>query len=94
MTMPQSGAQYAQPMSLMEFVDFRLAASACVVMPIAPQTTAVIAITRPIVMLSPRGWARFGGLTSKTGRIEVAQPKNYTGPEGPRLVGPMPALGH
>jgi hypothetical protein len=80
MTTPQSGAQYAQPMSLMEFVDFRLAASACVVMPIAAQTTAVIAIIRPIVMLSPVVGPASGGLTDKTGRIDVAQPKNTPDP--------------
>jgi hypothetical protein len=26
----------------------------------------------------PRGWARFRGLTNKTGRIDVGQPENYT----------------
>jgi len=57
---PHSGIQYAQPSSWMEPGGiFRLAASACVVMPIAAQTTAVIAIIRAILMLSPWLEARF-----------------------------------
>jgi len=60
MTMPHSGIQYAQPSSWMEPGGiFRLAASACVVMPIAAQTTAVIVIIRAILMLSPWLEARF-----------------------------------
>src|SRR5262245_42902564 len=56
MTVPHSGIQYAHPWSWNEPGGlFRLAASACVVMPIAAQTTAVIAIVRATVMLSPRG---------------------------------------
>ena len=54
MTVPHSGIQYAHPWSWKELGGlFRLAASACVVMPIAAQTTAVIAIIRATVMLSP-----------------------------------------
>jgi hypothetical protein len=57
MTVPHSGIQYAQPSSWKEPGGiFRLAASACVVMPIAAQTTVVVAIIRAIVMLYPRGW--------------------------------------
>jgi hypothetical protein len=56
MTVPHSGIQYAQPSSWKPGGIFRLAASACVAMPIAAQTTDVIAIIRAIVMLSPRGW--------------------------------------
>jgi hypothetical protein len=61
MTVPQNNSMYAQPMNVMRLppAAFRLAASACVVMPIAAQTTAVIAIIQPIVMVSPHGWARF-----------------------------------
>jgi hypothetical protein len=56
MPVPHSGIQYAQPWSCMEPGGiFRLAASACVAMPIAAQTAAVIAIIRAIVMLFPRG---------------------------------------
>jgi hypothetical protein len=55
MTVPHSGIQYAQPWSWMEPDGiFRFAASACIVMPIAVQTAAVIAIIRAIVMLFPR----------------------------------------
>ena len=59
MTVPHSGIQYAQPSSWKEPGGiFRLAASACVVMPIAAQTAAVIAIIRalsccPPVVLGP-----------------------------------------
>ena len=55
MTVPQTNSVYAQPMSVMRLPSaaFRLAASACVVMPIAAKTTAVIAIIRAIVTLSP-----------------------------------------
>jgi hypothetical protein len=53
MTGPQSRSNSAQPLNVTVFVDFRLAASACVVMPIAAQTTTVIAIIRATVMLSP-----------------------------------------
>src|SRR5262245_877986 len=57
-TVPHRGIQYAQPSSWKEPGGiFRLAASACVVAPIAAQTTAVIAIIRAILMLSPRGWS-------------------------------------
>jgi hypothetical protein len=60
MTVPHSGIQYAQPSSRMEpGGSFRLAASACVVIPIAAQTTAVIAIIRATAMLSPLVGARF-----------------------------------
>src|SRR5262245_50680694 len=67
MTVPHSGIQYAQPSSWKEPDGiFRLAASACVVMPIAAQTAAVIAIIRAILMLCPRGWRpASGGLTNK-----------------------------
>jgi hypothetical protein len=80
MTVPHSGIQYAQPSSWKEPGGiFRLAASACAVMPIAVQIAAVIAIIRAIV------W-----LTNKTGRINVAQRRNHI----PRLrfVDRMPAL--
>src|SRR5215471_15585391 len=54
MRVPHSGLQYAHPLSSMEPGGcFRLAASACVVMPIAAQAIAVIAIIRVTVMLSP-----------------------------------------
>jgi hypothetical protein len=61
MTVQASGTKCAQPLSAMWPAGIRvlLAASACVVMPIVAETTAVIAIIRAIVMLSPRGWARF-----------------------------------
>ena len=60
MTVPHSGIQYAQPSSWKEPGGiFRLAASACVVMPIAAQTTVVAAIIRAIVMLSPVAGTRF-----------------------------------
>ena len=61
MTVPQTNSVYAQPMSVMRLppAAFRLAASACVVMPIAAQTAAVIAIVRAIVMLSPLCLAGF-----------------------------------
>src|SRR6516165_9540540 len=77
MMVPHNKSMYAQPMSVMPLrpAAFRLAASACVVMPIAAQTTAVIAIIRPIVMLSPVVGPASSGLTNKTGRIDVAQPK-------------------
>ena len=82
MTVQATGAQYAQPLSAMwpAGIRARLAASACVVMPIAAQTTAAIAIIRAIVMLSPVVGPASGGLRNKIGRIDVAQPKNYTGP--------------
>jgi hypothetical protein len=96
MTVPHSGIQYAHPWSWKELGGlFRLAASACVVMPIAAQTTAVIAIIRATVMLSPVVGPASGGLTSKTGRIDVAQTKNYTGREVQlRFVGRMSASSH
>src|SRR5262245_45238922 len=88
MTGPQSRSQSAQPLNVTVFVDFRLAASACVVIPIAAQTTTVVAIIRATVMLSPLVGPAAGGLTSKTGKIDVAQPKNYTGRDvQPRFVG-------
>jgi hypothetical protein len=91
---PHSGIQYAHPWSWKGGL-FRLAASACVVMPIAAQTTAVIAIIRATVMLSPVVGPASGGLTSKTGRIDVAQTKNYTGREVQlRFVGRMSASSH
>jgi hypothetical protein len=79
MTGPQNSSTYAQPMNVVVPVDFRLAASACVVMPIAAQTTAVIVIILRIVMMPPLVGPAFGGLINKTGRIVVVQPKIYTG---------------
>ena len=92
---------YAQPMSVMRLppAAFRLAASACVVMPIAAQTAAVIAIVRAIVMLSPLCLAVSGKFASKTSKIDVAQPfqttVGFAAPLIPRLrfVGRMSAFG-
>jgi hypothetical protein len=54
MTVPHSGIQYAQPSSWKEPGGiFRLAASACAVMPNVAQTTAVVATSRAIVTVSP-----------------------------------------
>jgi len=70
MTVPHSGIQYAHPWSWKEPGGlFRLAASACVVMPIAAQTTTVIAIIRAIVMLSPRRWALAGSQVKQAGSM-------------------------
>jgi hypothetical protein len=93
MTVPHSGIQYAQPSSWKEpGGSLRFAASACVVMPIAAQTIAVIAIIRAILMLSPRGWRpASGGLTNKTGRIDVAQPDHYTSSGSSYLLASLPA---
>lgn len=85
MTVPHSGIQYAHPWSWKGGL-FRLAASACVVMPIAAQTTAVIAIIRATVMLSPVVGPASGGLTSKTGRIDVAQTKKLHRTRGPTTL--------
>src|SRR5262245_11565420 len=92
MTVPHSGIQYAHPWSWNEPGGlFRLAASACVVMPIAAQTTAIIAIVRATDMLSPVVGPASGGLTNQTRWIDVAQPKNHTGREVQlRFVGPCP----
>jgi hypothetical protein len=57
-----------------------LAASPCVVMPIVAQTIAVIEIIRATVMLSPVVGPASGGLTSKAGKIDVAQTKIAPGP--------------
>jgi hypothetical protein len=76
MTVPHSGIQYAQPSSWKPGGIFRLAASACVVMPIEAQTTCCdrnYSSDCHVVHL----WLR---LTNKTGRIDVAQRENYTGP--------------
>src|SRR5262245_54519298 len=83
MTGPQSRSQSAQPLNVTVFVDFRLAASACVVIPIAAQTTTVVAIIRVTVMLSPLVGHTAGGLTSKTGKIYVATPKKLHLTQGP-----------
>src|SRR5215510_2138886 len=80
MTGPQNSSTYAQPMNVVVPVGFRLAASTCVVMPIAAETTAVIIIILGIVMVPPPLLSpAFGGLTNKTGWIDVVQPKIYTG---------------
>src|SRR5262245_42255872 len=75
MTGPQNSSTYAQPMNVVVPVGFRLAASTCVVMPIAAQTTAIIVIILGIVMVPPLLSPAFGGLTNKTGWIDVVQPK-------------------
>src|SRR5262245_17828167 len=93
MTVPHSGIQYAHPCSWKEPGGlFRLAASACVAMPIAAQATAVIAIIRAIVMLVPP-WLgpASGGLTNKTGRIHVGQPENCTSSRSNQLLASLPA---
>ena len=73
--MPHTGTQYGQPSSVVGPAAFRFAASACVVMPVAAQTTTAIATIRAIVILSPMVGPVSGGLTNKTGGIDVAQPK-------------------
>src|SRR5262245_4206573 len=91
MTVPQSGIQYAQPLSWVEPGGyFLLAASACVVMPITAQTTAVIAIIRAIAMFAPLGWpasdeieidVKMGPLSSPRSAAPVSYPVPETVPE-------------
>src|SRR6476619_5663500 len=73
--MPHTGTQCGQPSSVVGPAAFRFAASACVVMPVAAQNTAAIATIRAIVILSSMVGPVSGGLTNKTGGIDVTQPK-------------------
>src|SRR5512135_1261076 len=73
--MPHTGTQCGQPSSVVGPAAFRFAASACVVMPVAAQNTAAIATIRAIVILSSMIGPVSGGLTNKTGGIDVTQPK-------------------
>jgi hypothetical protein len=73
--MPHTGIQYGQPSSVVGPAAFRFAASACVVMPVAAQTTTAIATIRAIVICPPMVGPVSGRFTNKTGGIDVAQLK-------------------